>query len=177
MPPSIPFSPALLVVLCTFVSPDFSELFASLSVSEPMVLEISIIALKPSLPDETFMPESERYSAVFWMDLARSASESLACFANLNLPIAVRSVMLGSDRTKVVKKPGIRYDDLHRFHYLLRQAVSHQLEDVVNFSQNFKQKVDVAVRNNVVTDSPTEGVTLKNVAKDQNATVARNASS
>ena len=98
--------------------------------------------------------------------------------AGRNLPIAVRSILLGSDRTKIVTKPGIRYTDLHRFHYLLRQAVSHQLEDVVNFSQNFKQKVDVAVRNNVVTDSPTDpsGVTLKNVAKDQNATVARNAS-
>ena len=95
-----------------------------------------------------------------------------------NLPIAVRAVMLGPDRTKIVKKPGIRYTDLHRLHYLLRQDVSHQLEDVVRFSQNFKQKVDKAVRNNVVSDSPDDatGATLKNVAKDQNATVARNAS-
>lgn len=95
-----------------------------------------------------------------------------------NLPIAVRAVMLGPDRTKIVKRPGIRYTDLHRFHYLLRQDVSHQLEEVVNFSQNFKQKVDKAVKNNVVTDSPEDpaGTTLKNVAKDQNATVARNAS-
>ncbi|MFA7061675.1 MAG: hypothetical protein WC156_12770 [Pedobacter sp.] len=95
-----------------------------------------------------------------------------------NLPIAVRAVMLGPDRTKVIKKPGIRYTDLHRLHYLLRQDVSHQLEDVVRFSQNFKQKVDKAVKDNVVSDSPDDatGVTLKNVAKDQNATVARNAS-
>ena len=95
-----------------------------------------------------------------------------------NLPIAVRAVMLGPDRTRVVKRPGIRYTDLHRFHYLLRQDVSHQLQEVVNFSQNFKQKVNTAVRNNVVVDAPDDatGVTLKNVAKDQNATVARNAS-
>ncbi|RII29848.1 MAG: hypothetical protein CXR30_11085 [Geobacter sp.] len=94
-----------------------------------------------------------------------------------NLPIAVRAVMLGPDRTKVVKRPGIRYTDLHRLHYLLRQDVSHQLEDVVRFSQNFKQKVDKAVRDSVVSDSPDDAtaVTLKNVAKDQNATVARNA--
>lgn len=95
-----------------------------------------------------------------------------------NLPIAVRAVMLGPDRTKIVKRPGIRYTDLHHLHYLLRQDVSHQLEEVVNFSQNFKQKVDKAVKDKVVIDSPDDvtGVTLKNVAKDQNATVARNAS-
>jgi len=55
--------------------------------------------------------------------------------------------------------------------------VSHQLEDVVRFSQNFKQKVDKAVRDNVIIDSPDEsGASYKNFAKDQNATVARNAS-
>ena len=33
-----------------------------------------------------------------------------------NLPFAVRAVMVGTEKTKVVKKPGIRYTDLHRFH-------------------------------------------------------------
>ena len=95
-----------------------------------------------------------------------------------NLPFCVYAVMLGPDRGRIVKKPGIRYTDLHRFHYLLRQDVSHQLSEVVNFSQNFKQKVHLAVRNNVITDSPMDesGTTLENISKDQNAIVARNAS-
>ena len=95
-----------------------------------------------------------------------------------NLPFCVHAVMLGPDRTRIVKKPGIRYTDLHRFHYLIRQDVSHQLSEVVHFSQNFKQKVHLAVRNNVITDSPTDetGTTLQNISRDQNAIVARNAS-
>jgi hypothetical protein len=59
-----------------------------------------------------------------------------------NLPFTVRSVLLGRDKTKVVKKPGIRYTDLHRFHYLLRQDAYHQLNEVAQFSDKFKQAVD-----------------------------------
>lgn len=94
-----------------------------------------------------------------------------------NLPIAVVTAMLGPDRSKIVKRPGIRYTDLHRLHYLLRQDVSHQLEDVVRFSQNFKQKVDKAVKDSIISDTPDEsGASYRNFAKDQNAAVARNAS-
>lgn len=97
--------------------------------------------------------------------------------ADWNLPFWLHAVMLGPDRSRIVKKPGIRYTDLHRFHYLLRQDVSHQLGEVVNFSQNFKQKVHRAVRDNLITDSPDDenGKTLENISKDQNAIVARNA--
>jgi hypothetical protein len=92
-----------------------------------------------------------------------------------NLPITVRSVMLGTDKNQLVKPP-IRYGELHRLHYLLRQNVANQLEEVIAFSQNFKQKVDSAVKNRVITDSPeSEGVNFQNIAKDKNSTVARNA--
>ena len=94
-----------------------------------------------------------------------------------NLPIALLAVALGPDRSRVVKRPGIRYTDLHRLHYLLRQDVSHQLEETVTFSQNFKQKLNKAVRENIVSDAPDDdaGIRLKNIAKAQNAAVARNA--
>jgi len=93
-----------------------------------------------------------------------------------NLPIAVRPVMLGADRTKVVKRPGIRYTDLHRFHYLLRQDASHQLTEVARFSQNFKQKVNKAVKDKVIVDTPDDaGVTYQSYARDQNAAVTRGA--
>ncbi|HBB35672.1 MAG TPA: hypothetical protein DDZ80_10155 [Cyanobacteria bacterium UBA8803] len=94
-----------------------------------------------------------------------------------NLPFAVRSVMIGTDKNQLVKPP-IRYSDLHRLHHLLRQDVANQLEEVIGFSQNFKQKVDAAVKNRVVTDAPEgEGLNFQNIAKDKNSTVARNATS
>ena len=60
----------------------------------------------------------------------------------LNLPFNVGAVLLAADRTKIVKKPGIRYTDLHRFHYLLRQDISQQLDDVANFAGNLHQEVN-----------------------------------
>ena len=83
-----------------------------------------------------------------------------------NLPFAVRSVMLGQDRTRVVKKPGIRYTDLHRLHYVLRQDVSHQLDDVAQFNGRFKQQVDEAVSTEV------DGDAMKRYAAEKSAVVA-----
>ncbi|WP_310601225.1 hypothetical protein [Desulfobulbus sp.] len=93
-----------------------------------------------------------------------------------NLPIAVRAIALGIDRTKVVKRPGIRYTDLHRLHYLFRQDVSKQLGEAIRFSQNFKQKVDKAVRAEVIANRADDaGVTYTGYAKDKNTELARNA--
>jgi hypothetical protein len=93
-----------------------------------------------------------------------------------NLPIAVRAIALSADRTKVVKRPGIRYTDLHRFHYLLRQDVSHQLSEAIRFSQNFKQKVDKAVHTKLIADRADEtGVTYTGYAKDKNTQLASSA--
>lgn len=86
-----------------------------------------------------------------------------------NLPFAVRAVMVGTEKTKVVKKPGIRYTDLHRFHYMLRQDVSHQLEEVVQFSGKFKQQVDAAVT------SEDNAVVMKNDAAEKHSTVTEKA--
>lgn len=106
-------------------------------------------------------------------DVARTLNDLIT---RHNLPIAVGLVALSADRRRVIKRPGIRYTDLHRLHYLFRQDVSRQLADVVRFSQNFKQKVDKAVRTEVIADAADEtGVTLTGYAKDQNSAVARNA--
>lgn len=90
-----------------------------------------------------------------------------------NLPIAVRAVMLGNDRTRIVIKPGIRYSDLHRFHYVLRQDLSHQLDEVSRFSGTFKQQVDNAVSAKIVTDSPedNDGVAVRDLAAEKHGTV------
>lgn len=93
-----------------------------------------------------------------------------------NLPIAVRAIALSADRSKVVKRPGIRYSDLHRFHYLLRQDVSHQLSEAIRFSQNFKQKVDKAVHTKLIADRADEtGVTYTGYARDKNTQLASSA--
>jgi hypothetical protein len=88
-----------------------------------------------------------------------------------NLPFTVRSVLLGQDKTKVVKKPGIRYSDLHRFHYLLRQDAHHQLQEVTQFSKEFKKKVD----ENVAGESNAQS--LIELAAQSNGTVTQNAES
>jgi hypothetical protein len=93
-----------------------------------------------------------------------------------NLPITVHAVLLGTDHSKIIKKPGIRYTDLHRFHYLLRQDVAHQLGEVVTFSQNFKQKIGTEVRKNTINDTEQRGIELKSISKEHNTIIARNAS-
>lgn len=88
-----------------------------------------------------------------------------------NLPFTVCSVMLGSEKGKVVKRPGIRYTDLHRFHYVLRQDLFHQLNEVEQFSGNFKKQVFDSVA------EESDSVTLKNSADQSDNTVKEKAGS
>lgn len=85
-----------------------------------------------------------------------------------NLPFAVRAVMVGTEKTKVVKKPGLRYTDLHSFHYMLRQNVSHQLEEVVQFSGKFKDQVDAVT-------SEDNAVVMKTDAAEKHSTITEKA--
>jgi hypothetical protein len=85
-------------------------------------------------------------------DVARAIKFLEAEIRSKNLPIQVRAVALSEDRTKVTVKPPVRYSDLHRFHYVLRQDLVTQLADTKSFSEAFKKQVDVAVATNVVTD-------------------------
>ena len=80
-----------------------------------------------------------------------------------NLPFNVSTVMLSDDSTKIVKKPGIRYTDLHRFHYLLRQDITHQLDNVVNFAGNLNQEVNA----NLDIQAEAEANNYRNQARTQ----------
>ncbi|MGX2040183.1 hypothetical protein ACWJKU_08620 [Methylocaldum sp. MU1018] len=106
--------------------------------------------------------------------LGQNVSSAIATIeseiASRNLPFTVASVMLDTDKTKVVKKPGIRYTDLHRFHYVLRQEIFHQLDEVSRFSGVFKQQVDDAVAAKYIEDS--DGPAAKDVAAQKHATVS-----
>jgi hypothetical protein len=58
-----------------------------------------------------------------------------------NLPFVVQAVHLGTDKGKVVKKPGIRYSDLHGFHQILRNDLTYQLDDARTFSAHYVEQV------------------------------------
>lgn len=84
-----------------------------------------------------------------------------------NLPIAVRCVMVGEDRTKIFKRPGILYTDLHRFHHLFRKDLDHQLDDVAKFSDSYKNEV------NKLTPEVAENVeAIKQIAVEKDSTIS-----
>ena len=89
-----------------------------------------------------------------------------------NLPIAVEAVMAGSNRDKTVKPP-FRYTDLHRLHHLVRNDVSHQLNEVTQFSAVFKSQIDDAVDKGVVrnTSPGNDGPAVKKTAEDRHKAV------
>lgn len=62
-----------------------------------------------------------------------------------NLPFGVRAVLLHNDRKRIIVRPPIRYGDLHRFHYLLRNEVATYLGDSDNFNERFKATIDKAL--------------------------------
>ena len=92
-----------------------------------------------------------------------------------NLPFGLHSIMLGRDLGKLLRRPGIRYTDLHRLHYLVRQDVSQQLHEVITFSQNLKQQIGSAVKSNRINDDEAQGVELNNISKEHNTAIARSA--
>ncbi len=110
--------------------------------------------------------------------LGRKVESALSAIENEiqsnNLPFAVRAVFIGNNRGKIVKKPNKPYSDLHRFHYLLRQDLVYQLDEVSQFSTQFKNKVDTAVATNIVSNSSdnNDGATVKDIAAGKNMIVS-----
>ena len=96
-----------------------------------------------------------------------------AIIKSKNLPISLQAVFLGNDKGKITIKPNIRYTDLHRFHYLLRQDLVYQLDDVTQFSTNFKAKVDTAVDGGIVTNTTdsNDGTAVKTIAEQKNSKI------
>lgn len=98
--------------------------------------------------------------------------------ASKSLPFAVCAVMLGTDTSRLVKTPGIRYTDLHRFHYILRQDIYHQLGEVTDFSKNFKDNIENAVRTNLILETESnDGTSVKGIANRANSIMTTKAES
>jgi hypothetical protein len=94
-----------------------------------------------------------------------------------NLPFTVRAVVLGSERGHVTLKPVTRYSDLHRVHYMLRQAAANELDDVVKFSGALRKEVDDNSGALVASAESDYGGSLKRSASDRDSTVTAAASS
>jgi hypothetical protein len=80
--------------------------------------------------------------------LGQNVSAAVRVLRNLiatkNLPIALRAILLHNDPLRIIYKPPIRFGDLHRIHYLLRNEVDTQLARSSGFSQAFKAQVQGA---------------------------------
>ncbi len=61
--------------------------------------------------------------------------------STFNLPINLRSVMLGEDLTKIVIRPPFYFGHLHQLHNMLRTDVVNQLSEVKQFSAGLKSNV------------------------------------
>lgn len=81
-----------------------------------------------------------------------------------NLPFVVQSVHLGTERKRVIKKPGIRYTDFHRFHQILRSDLAFQLDDVKTFSADYARQVNDKLTTAEVADPEQD----KNIASQKN---------
>ncbi|HET7833887.1 MAG TPA: hypothetical protein VFK88_13075 [Gallionella sp.] len=66
-----------------------------------------------------------------------------------NLGIAIRAVLLHTDRRRIVIRPPFRYTPLHGLHYLLRKDVATQLEDGKTFNLSFRDRINGAVSREV----------------------------
>jgi len=106
--------------------------------------------------------------------IAAAVADIEKAIATNNLPFVVRAVLLGAERPKIVVKPPIRYTHLHRLHYLVRQDLSQQLDDVMAHNDTFKKEVDAAIDKKLVSDAqPGAGVpSIKTFAAQKQAGVA-----
>ncbi|NQD38308.1 hypothetical protein HPT27_14870 [Permianibacter sp. IMCC34836] len=95
-----------------------------------------------------------------------------------NLAITVQSIMVTGNRRELLIKPKFRYTDLHRFHYVLRQDLSLQLDDALKFGNSFRAEVDRAVDQRFVVDDPNgaEGRGIKAVAAAKQGILTERAS-
>jgi hypothetical protein len=96
-----------------------------------------------------------------------------------NLPFALRAIFLGTNKPKLLIKPPIRYSDLHRLHYLLRQDVYHQLEEVKSFSGRFVEKINDAISSKEISDNLdiSDGPAISKIAEEKNSNIKSSADS
>ncbi len=91
--------------------------------------------------------------------------ELKARIAAHNLPFEVQAVLLHNDKRHIRVKPGIRYTDLHRLHYLVRKDVAFRLEESQAFGQRFLDDVTQAVATKQIVGSGDTGESAIGIAR------------
>jgi hypothetical protein len=106
-------------------------------------------------------------------DVLAALNDIEAQIKNKNLPFAVHVVMLGSDHSKVKKKPGYRYWDINRMHQVLRKSISDQMDKVSQFNDSFYDQVNYAVDHKQVDNTVpgNSGSTLKQTANQKHSSI------
>lgn len=92
------------------------------------------------------------------------SAELKKLIAEHNLPFQVHAVLAHNRKDRIRIRPGIRYTDLHRFHYLLRQDVSLRLEESDSYAERFTGKLRGAVEQNEVPAETDSGASVLNIA-------------
>ena len=98
--------------------------------------------------------------------------ELKALIASHNLPFETHAVLLHNDRSRIKVRPGIRYTDLHRLHYLVRQDVATRLEDSARFGEKYLADVNEAVTQRQVIGSTDNGESVVGAARSARDAVA-----
>ncbi len=89
-------------------------------------------------------------------DVSKVREELKALVADNNLPFKVHAVLAHTLRKFIRIRPRIRYTDLHRFHYLLRQDVAVRLDESKTFTARFSDNVQEAVQKKTIPDQVSE---------------------
>lgn len=98
-------------------------------------------------------------------DVNKVREELKAQVAQYNLPFKVHAV-LAHDLKKFIRiRPQIRYTDLHRFHYLLRQDVAIRLEEGKDFTSKFSENMQAAVQHKTIPDQLENVVSVTQVVQ------------
>src|SRR5882672_3733328 len=96
-----------------------------------------------------------------------------------NLPIDVETVLLGSDRTKVIVDLPLRNKNLYQLQYLLRSDVAAQLGEATDHGKTFAAQIASAIDSNAITNADAgAGLEVKGLAangSDALASFARKA--
>lgn len=90
-----------------------------------------------------------------------------------NLPFQVQAVLLHNDRRRIVVKPGIRYNDLHRLHHLVRTDVALRIEEGSALGERLLGDVSQAVADKQIVAAGESGESAIGIARNARDAVSR----
>lgn len=89
-----------------------------------------------------------------------------------NLPFEVHAVLAHNRKERIKIRPAIRYTDLHRFHYLLRQDVSLRLDESSSFADKYIGTLKTAVEKQDIPAQTDDGISVLGTATTARSAVS-----